>query len=199
MVSTNKALAHLKKLSDAGVGYKSVASACSVGHTTLLKIITGRVKRIRVSTEREILSVDEDALADGALVPAGPTNELLKQLLQLGFRKRELARHLGVETPRLQLGTRDRVQLHTAAKVEKLVRQLARGEVVPKAWCTPGEAQELVRREIDIPRPDGPLSAVDAFLHELRELRELRRLSPKNMNKQPGEAMINLANFKETT
>ena len=199
LVSAKKAQAHLKKLQKSGVGYKSVADACSVGHTAILEILTGKVSRIRATTEKEILSVDTDALAAGAVIDGTRTNQLLLDLLALGFRKSELARHLGATTknPGLQLGKRPTTTVKSAARIDRFVRQLGRGEVAPKAWGSTEEVAELLHRGISIPKPGCARSVLDEFLYEMNELRELRKLKPKNLTTANAEATISLASFKE--
>jgi hypothetical protein len=87
---------------------------------------------IRASVERRILAVDAGARADGALVPAASTNRKLAALVARGFTKAHLAELLGAESPALQLGDRARVTLATRARVERLWRKVARGEVTPR-------------------------------------------------------------------
>jgi DNA-binding XRE family transcriptional regulator len=113
---------HLRQLARLGVGQKSVAEACDVGRTTIVKIKKGQ-SRIRAELARRILAVTKSAIADSALVPAGPTWELLKDLLQRGWTKTALARGLGSKgpSPTLQI-RRTQVEAATALAVEKFHR-----------------------------------------------------------------------------
>lgn len=199
LVPAQRARMHLQKLSKAGVGYKSVADACSVGHTAVLKILTGKVQRIRAVTEKEILSVDSRAIAGGTIIDAARTNQILHDLLALGFRKAELARHLGATTknPSLQLGKKPTTTVAAAARIDRFVRQLERGEVAPRAWGSTEEVKELIRRGIRVPKPGFAKSILDEFLYEMNELRELRKLKPKNLTVANAESTISLASFKE--
>ncbi len=121
IVPADAARAHLKQLSRMGVGYKSVAAASDVAPSILFAIRSGAKTRIRASTERRILAVDGAAIADHALVPAGPTWKRIRELLDEGFSKAELARRLGYQTPALQL-RRGQVLAASAAKVERFYR-----------------------------------------------------------------------------
>ena len=78
LVSAARALAHIKKLSAGGVGYKAVADAAGVSRSVVSRLLWGDKRFLRVPTEAAILSVDREALADRALVPAGPTWEKIK-------------------------------------------------------------------------------------------------------------------------
>jgi hypothetical protein len=125
IVPAAKARAHMKALSEQGVGRRSVRAACDVADTVLCEIISGRKANIRAGTERAILAVTADAAGDGALVAATATWKLLDQLIGDGYTRSELARLLGSKskTPALQL-KRDFVTVRNAYLVERLFEQL---------------------------------------------------------------------------
>lgn len=112
---------HLAKLHALGVGYKSVADAASVGHTSLCEILSGRKRKIRRQAELRILAVTAEAIADHAIVDGAATWQLLDELIARGFRKSEIAKRLGMKMPALQIG-RNRVLARTAYAVAKLHR-----------------------------------------------------------------------------
>jgi cytochrome P450 len=120
VVAARSSRTHLKTLSRQGVGYKSVAVAADVSHTVLADILRGHKHQLRAQSARRVLAIDRDALADGALVPAGRTWRLLRRLLAEGFTKTELARRLGskAKTPALQFKSRF-ILANTAARVER--------------------------------------------------------------------------------
>lgn len=120
LVSADDVRAHLKRLSRQGVGYKSVAAAADVSTSTLGDILFGDKSRLRAQAARRVLAIDRDALADAALVPAGPTRRRLHRLILEGFTKTELARRLGskARTPSLQFKGRF-VLAKTAVRVER--------------------------------------------------------------------------------
>jgi len=124
LVPADAARAHLLELERQGVGTRSVREACDVSRTVLQEVKMGRKKRIRARTSSKILEVTLDALADAALVPAGPTWKLLNQLMKEGFTKTRLAKELGAnaKVPSLQI-QKDFVLAKTAAKVARLWRR----------------------------------------------------------------------------
>lgn len=123
LVSADGVRAHLKRLSRQGVGKRSIAIAADVNHSVLSEILAGRTHQLRAQAARRILATDRDAIADHALVPAGPTWRRLRRLLSEGFTKSELARRLGSRsrTPALQFKNRY-VLAKTAARVERFYR-----------------------------------------------------------------------------
>jgi len=70
------------------------------------------------------------AIADGALVPAGPTWKLLNKLLEAGYTRMFLAKQLGsrAKRPVLQVQA-ERITALTASKVERLYRRIKEGRV----------------------------------------------------------------------
>ncbi len=120
LVSSAAVRVHLRKLSRQGVGYKSVAIAADVGKTVLADILFHDKPQLRAQAARRILAIDRDAVADCALVNAGPTWRRLNRLLSEGFTKTELARRLGskARTPALRFKGRY-VLARTAARVER--------------------------------------------------------------------------------
>lgn len=124
LVDAARARRHLRRLSRLGVGRRSVRAACDVGDTTLQRIITGQKQRIRARTERRILEVDAEAVADHGLVDAAETWRLVEELLRHDFTEAGLARLLGSKAkyPSLQLGRR-KVTAKNAQKVRRLHRR----------------------------------------------------------------------------
>ena len=128
LVSAASARRHILSLSGLGVGRRAIADACDLRADTIHRIRTRAKKHIRKSTERAILSVTKDAVADRALIPASPTWWRIRVLLHEGFSRRELARRLGskAKVPALQLRT-TRITARNANKVEKLYRIVMAG------------------------------------------------------------------------
>lgn len=121
LVSADAVRAHLLTLSRQGVGYKSVAAAADVSPTALMAIRAGMKTKLRAQAARRVLAIDRDAVADRALVKAGPTWRRIRHLLGEGFTKTELARRLGsnARTPALQFRSRF-ILAKSAARVERL-------------------------------------------------------------------------------
>lgn len=125
LVSSARAREHLKALSARGVGRKTVAAVSGVGDSILWGIITGLRPNCRLSTERRILAVTEESIADGALVSAAETRRLLRELVTEGFRKTKIARALGstARVPALQFKS-DKVRASTERRVKEIHAEL---------------------------------------------------------------------------
>jgi hypothetical protein len=129
-VPAKKAKEHLRELSEMGIGRRAVRDATDISDTVLQKIINGKKKKIRAQTERKILQVGEDARADGSLIPAEETQELLREMHQWGIPKGHISLRLGNKVPALQYKHKF-VLASTALKVKKLhavIRQELREE-----------------------------------------------------------------------
>jgi hypothetical protein len=124
LVPAGRAREHLMALSGQNVGRRAVAAACDVGESILEDIRSGRKLQIRASTERRILSVDEKAVSDHALVPAGKTWKLVRTLIRkYGYTKQEIAEDLGGQA--LQLG-RKHIWAVTELKVRVMYDEAVR-------------------------------------------------------------------------
>ncbi len=125
IVSADRARAHLNALSAAGVGRRQVSDASGIAESVVHLIAKGRRTKLRARTERAILSVTQQAAADGSLVDAGPTWALLDELLASGYSKAGLARHLGYESSAIQL-KRTQCTVRNAYDVQQLHARLRR-------------------------------------------------------------------------
>ena len=122
IVSAAPAQAHIHTLSGLNVGRRQVADASGVAESVVAAIRSGLKARIRARTEKRILAVSADAIADRALVDAGPTWKLLSALM-MDYPKARLARELGYRSPALQLG-RNQVTARSALEIERLYERL---------------------------------------------------------------------------
>lgn len=103
-VPAGRARRHLAELAAAGVGLKTVSKLSGLGHGVLSKLVYGDrargmapSKRIRPATEAKILAVTLETVverADRHHVPAGPTWELLDDLIARGYPKAWLAKRI---------------------------------------------------------------------------------------------------------
>lgn len=127
-VSARKARKHLLELSRQGVGRRAVQAVTDIADSILSGIRSGEKKKIRARTERLILAVTKEQAADRALIPAGPTWELIYKLLDKGYTKTWIAAALGSEsqTPALQLND-EQVTVRNAYEVRKLFERCERG------------------------------------------------------------------------
>jgi len=116
---------HLEYLSAKGVGLRTVQKRSGVGRTTLHGIVNGRVRRSRPETIAAILAVGTHVRAPGGRVDAGPTWELLEDMLRYGYTQAYLARRLGsvYARPVLQI-SRNLVRQSTADAVAELHAEL---------------------------------------------------------------------------
>jgi len=121
-------LAHLRSLSQLGVGYKAVCETAGVGKSSVMLVMTGRRKQIRAANARAILAVTPDmAIRDHARIPVKPTLKLIRWLMNEGMTKTEIARRLGYKTPALQI-QKGLITARNANRIERLVNQLRLGE-----------------------------------------------------------------------
>ncbi len=116
IVDAGKARQHLMNLSQQGVGRRAVAAASDVAETVLMDIRSGTKTRIRARTERQILAVTPEMASDHALVDAGPTWKLVRELLKAGFTKARLSAEMGTNGRALQLA-KDQVTVRNAARM----------------------------------------------------------------------------------
>jgi len=125
LVPAMRARRHLIKLSRLGIGRDSVAAASDVGVTTISEVFRGIKLNIRSETEKKLLSVTKDAVADHGYVSARRTWVLLNRLLSEGITKTELSRRLGYKGT-LQFN-KEVVTAKTAGKVERFYRRIMVG------------------------------------------------------------------------
>jgi hypothetical protein len=163
LVDAAPARRHLRKLSRKGVGRDAVAAACDVAVTVINEVRDGTKRQIRAKTARALLSVDRDALADGANVDSEATWKLLDELLALGWTKGALALQLGMKYAALQY-KRSQVRASTVLRVRKLhakLIKLAPPGVTEIRLDLALKAEELAARESPKQPPPMPLHAPD--------------------------------------
>lgn len=140
---------HVRFLSEHGVGLKQIVKRSGVSQGALWKLMYGRngkpSRRIRRETHEAILAVQPADRADGAKVPAGPTWEIVNELLERGWTKAAIARGISQERA-LQLG-RQYVTAGNARAVEALLDQ-----PVPDRMSRWGLHAQPQPEEVDEPR-----------------------------------------------
>jgi hypothetical protein len=114
---------HLLKLSAANLGRDAISAASDVFASIIDEIRTGKRKRIRARTARQLLAVNESCISDGALLPAAKTWTLLDQLLGEGYKAATISRELGFKSRAIQI-SRVWVRADTAARVKRLHARL---------------------------------------------------------------------------
>jgi transcriptional regulator with XRE-family HTH domain len=124
-VGAAPARAHVRFLSEHGVGLKQIVKRSGVSQGALWKLMYGKdgkpSKRIRRETSERILAVQPADRADGSRVPAGPVWEQVDTLLERGWTRAAIARGIGQERA-LQLG-REWVTAANARAVAALLDQ----------------------------------------------------------------------------
>lgn len=125
IVSADQARAHLRWLSEQGIGRRSVAAATDIADAMLSRIRSGKKARIRALTARLILAVTPAMASDHSRVERGETFDLIEQLCAEGFTKVELARQLGYRGRGLRFNGR-----------RMTARNVARVAALHKRWTT---------------------------------------------------------------
>lgn len=119
---------HLAELVESGVGLRTVAARTSLSRDSLAKLLRGERRRVSKRTRELILAISPEHLADGALVPAGPTWERVGQLLAAGKTKAWISAQIGQAGRALQLG-REQVTVRNARAIARLVeREVPEGD-----------------------------------------------------------------------
>lgn len=95
---------YLLELTQAGLGLRTVAARTSLSRASLVRIVQGDARRVSRRTRDLILGVIPEHIADGALVPAGPTWKRIGLLLAAGHTKAWISAQIGQGGRGLQLG-----------------------------------------------------------------------------------------------
>ena len=122
IVPADKAREHLLALSLDGVGRRAVSDVTNLSSHIIFEIRSGKRTQIRGRTERLILAVTTEMAAENSLVPAGPTWELIGELLKAGFTKTRIAQELNGANA-LQL-SKTMVALRNASAISKIHKRL---------------------------------------------------------------------------
>lgn len=124
LVSSARALEHVRRLRASGIGYRTLADAAKIPPSQVAKLIYGQRQQIRAATERAILQVTEACAADRAYIDATLTWRMLDELVGCGYSRARLASELlGRPVRALQL-SRERVTVRNAEKVRQVWQRL---------------------------------------------------------------------------
>jgi hypothetical protein len=125
IVPAKRAQMHLIKLSQIGIGRRTVSIAANISQSILHKIKKGIKAHIRKNTERRILAVSISAARPHTVISASRVWILIERLLKEGFTKRALAQRLGYKAS-LQFNKR-RVIAKNAVKVFRFYKSVMEG------------------------------------------------------------------------
>ena len=117
------ARAHMKLLSENGVGRRAVSECTDISRTVLASIRNGSKTKIRARTEKKILAVSVQHAMDRALRPSKTSQEQIAELLEEGYTEEFLAKKLGYANPRLQFNF-STMTVRNIARVDRLYREL---------------------------------------------------------------------------
>lgn len=123
VVPATEAKAHMLKLRRQGVGRRTVQACTDIADTVLFDIVSGKKTHIRARTARLILQVTKEHAADHALIPAGRSRQLIRELLDEEYQESFLAKRLGYKNGYLQFNS-DKITVRNAARIEQLHREL---------------------------------------------------------------------------
>lgn len=136
---------HVYELGRQGVGQRTITKKAGVSRSGLQKLLGqgqfAPTRKVRRATADAILSVSAADRADGSFVPAGPTWRRINEMLDAGWTRRGIARHVhGPQARSLQLSHR-RVLVRNAKTVAVLHRKWKAG-LVPTAVSRKGQRPE---------------------------------------------------------
>lgn len=159
---------HIRDLQAHGLGLKTIARQSGVSHGAISRLMYGTKdrapsKRVRPETAAKILAVLPSDAADGAIVDAAPTWDIINRLLARGWTKTAIARQIGQQGPGLQLGRRQISHRH--ARTIKSLLDLP----VPARRTSRGTTYQPPAIE----EPE-PIDDRDQFLAAMAELLEER-------------------------
>lgn len=86
---------HLLFLRSKGVGSRAVAEKTGFSHNFIQSIANGQARRVGKKYADSILAVSSNDMLGGQYVPVGNANELISDLLGVGYSRRQIAKEIG--------------------------------------------------------------------------------------------------------
>lgn len=134
-VDADPVRAHVQKLREFGVGWRTLAKIAGVPTGSMSKLIYGDgprgmapSKRVRPSTAAAILAIEPtmDLLADGAMIDGAGTRRRLQALVAVGWSQNQLAARVGVDRNQISRAVHGAplVRCGTARAVRDIYREL---------------------------------------------------------------------------
>jgi hypothetical protein len=116
---------HIQWLRKVGIGRRQIHATSRVALSTIQKIASGQLLRIRPQTADRILAVGRHRAAGGTLVDAKATWRLINDLLKHGWTKTQIARHInGNSDARALQISKTKIRKSTAEAVQQLHDQI---------------------------------------------------------------------------
>lgn len=95
VIDAGEARAHIEWLRSQGVGMRRISEVSGIAKSALTKMLVDGA-RAHVSTINAVLAVPKTAIANGSRVDASRAAALVADLRYLGFRRRHIAREMGL-------------------------------------------------------------------------------------------------------
>ena len=114
---------HIQWLRKVGVGRRQIHATSGVALSTIQKIGSGQLLKIRPKTADRILAVGRHRAAGGTLIDAKPTWRLINDLLKHGCTRAQIARHINHNARALQI-SKTKIRRSTAEAVQQLHDQI---------------------------------------------------------------------------
>jgi hypothetical protein len=126
LISTEKALEHIRWLQSQGVGIKTISRASTVSGSVINRMIDGDIERTRRSTTAKILSVGPDVVTNGARMRADDTMALVGILVDAGYTRGWIAEKLGAQSAALQVGRAGWISVGKARAIHRIYLRAAK-------------------------------------------------------------------------
>jgi superfamily II DNA or RNA helicase len=137
LVDATAARRHVRALAAQGASQKAMARAAEVNVKTVIELLDDTLQRVRPETEQRLLALTMDqvaaAAAPGTRVDAGPTWQLLDDLIGRGWPKAWIARELGATGHALQISRRG-LTADKAARVAALHQRIGGRRPPRRQW-----------------------------------------------------------------
>jgi hypothetical protein len=114
---------HIQWLRKVGIGRRQIHATSGVALSTIQKIGSGQLLKIRPKTADRILAVGRHRAAGGTLIDAKPTWRLINDLLKHGCTRAQIARHINHNARALQI-SKTKIRRSTAEAVQQLHDQI---------------------------------------------------------------------------
>lgn len=149
VVSAELAQQHLQRLSNYGVGLRAVAKHTGLSREHLQDIKHGLRRRIRQSTEEQIMRIGGDFRQKslGSWMSAGGAERMVTKMLSAGWTKAQIARAMGMKSAALKWWGQERIRVNTFIRLESVFQQYKNAQK-----ATRQESDEQIERMLRLVR-----------------------------------------------